>query len=266
MRLFLTFSPTLLSYPQASTGPDMLQKTVALSSSRVRMRVWDIPASPWLRDFVPGYVRDAHAAVVVYSREDRTSFEAVAEWAALARKHAKRGNDLPLLLVGTHTDGADAGCVVDAAEGQAAADDLGALASIQLAAREAGSAAALFCRIARYHDAAYWKALQEGQGGSTLANLRFEDLPSCSNSNCDADTLMGVHAAPGAASRAETPVPATCCDVSGATQRVLKNLSALVLGGDVKENEAEASAEGKLEPRAAELVVAEPTPITATRV
>jgi hypothetical protein len=205
----------------------MLQKTIALPSSRLRMQVWDIPASPWLRDFVPSYVCGAHAAVVVYSVSSRPSFEAAATWVALAQMHASRGKSLPLLLVGTHADDDDAAEVTEE-EAEAAAQAFGALASLRICAREPPQAADVFCRLAHHHDAAYWHGLQEDGVGAHLGEAYSHGCAS---------PMPGVSIPPGAlASGRTTPEDAvgaspSCCSLPDATARALKSIFGLFLGG-----------------------------------
>ena len=235
----------------------MLQKTIALPSSRLRLQVWDIPASPWLRDFVPSYITDASAVVVVYSIADRSSFEAAAAWAALAQAHAAQGAALPLLLVGTHADQAGAGsgarpAVVSAAEAEAAAASMGALASLRVCAREEPQATGVFCTLARHHDALYWSGMQEQhEGGDAAAGGLFDGMGGGLGGSSHLEGALpyinamplaqDLHVPPGAIGSSGRGSPESggggggdtalsgCCSLPDATARAIKGLLGLFL-------------------------------------
>ena len=67
--------------PKATVGASYFQKSIAFKDGSVmRLHIWDTGGAEKFKTIAPLYYRGAHAAIVVYSITDETSFKAVEEW------------------------------------------------------------------------------------------------------------------------------------------------------------------------------------------
>lgn len=109
----------------STVGIDFTSKALEISETRtVRLQLWDTAGTERFRSLVPAYIRDSHAAVIVYDITSRESFEATKMWAGQVRGVA--GPSVVVVLVGNKTDLQEARAV-STEEGQARAQELGCI-------------------------------------------------------------------------------------------------------------------------------------------
>merc|ERR1719229_1176116 len=69
-----------------TVGIDFLSKTMYLEDRVVRLQLWDTAGQERFRSLIPSYIRDSSVAIVVYSIDNRASFEHVDTWISDVRK------------------------------------------------------------------------------------------------------------------------------------------------------------------------------------
>ncbi len=84
---------------------DFLSRTVYLADNKtaVRLQMWDTAGHVRFRALMPGYVREARVAVVVYDVSDRMSFEQARGWVEMAYR-ANEQVVPTLIVVGNKAD------------------------------------------------------------------------------------------------------------------------------------------------------------------
>merc|ERR1719397_2086331 len=87
---------------QATIGIDFLSKTLYLNDRVVRLQLWDTAGQERFRSLIPSYIRDSSVAIVVFSVDNRQSFENVDNWVSDVRN--ERGYEVVIMLVGNKTD------------------------------------------------------------------------------------------------------------------------------------------------------------------
>jgi small GTP-binding protein len=126
-------------------GASYAVKHMSVGCSDLQMQIWDTAGQERFRGLMPMYFREKQAAIVAYAVNDRDSFDGVGSWLATLRKDADPG--ILLFLVANKCD-LDAERAVSAADGQALADEIGAL-FFEVSAKEGWHIDELFDAIAR---------------------------------------------------------------------------------------------------------------------
>lgn len=156
--MFGTFDPT----HQPTIGIDFLSKTMYMDDQTVRLQLWDTAGQERFRTFIPSYIRDASAAVVVYDITNRQSFLSVDKWVEDVR--AERGTQVVIMLAGNKSDLSEKRyfplSVVSTDEGQRKAQELNAK-HLDVSAKEGQNIKQLFLTLSQ--DLPGMKDLQLGR-------------------------------------------------------------------------------------------------------
>eukprot|EP00997_Jenningsia_sp_PLL12_P007249 NODE_3859_length_722_cov_2.138187_g3255_i0.p1 GENE.NODE_3859_length_722_cov_2.138187_g3255_i0~~NODE_3859_length_722_cov_2.138187_g3255_i0.p1 ORF type:complete len:180 (-),score=49.62 NODE_3859_length_722_cov_2.138187_g3255_i0:16-555(-) len=124
-------------------GIDFLSKTVSLDSRSVRLQLWDTAGQERYRALITSYIRESHAAVLVYDIADRGSFDSLDKWAEDVRDKC---GDIVIMVVGNKSDLASRR-VVTKEEGEAKAGRLRGLFS-ETSAKTGSAVQSTFTRLA----------------------------------------------------------------------------------------------------------------------
>jgi small GTP-binding protein len=136
---------------RASTGcfrqpPENTMGAVATSFTlpklRARLKVWDTAGAERYRSLAPMYCRGASAALIVFDVTERSSFQALPEWANIIRNSAPQ---CCFGILGNKVDLADR--TVDFQEGEATANELRAEFYLETSAVNGQNVSAAFQRI-----------------------------------------------------------------------------------------------------------------------
>jgi small GTP-binding protein len=68
---------------KATVGCHCTELALRVDRKRIDLQVWDTAGQEMYRALVPVYLRGAHAAILVYDRTDRDSFQALTHWCSL---------------------------------------------------------------------------------------------------------------------------------------------------------------------------------------
>ena len=77
---------------QATIGIDFLSKTMYVDEKIVWLQLWDTAGQERFRSLIPSYIKDSSFAIVVYSIDNKESFDNVKKWVQDAR--SIRGQDV----------------------------------------------------------------------------------------------------------------------------------------------------------------------------
>lgn len=72
---------------QNTVGIDFIAKNVTYKDSMYRLQLWDTAGQERFRSLIPGYMRDAHCAVIVYDVSNRATFDNCKTWFEFFRLH-----------------------------------------------------------------------------------------------------------------------------------------------------------------------------------
>ena len=65
---------------QNTVGIDFIAKNVTYKDSMYRLQLWDTAGQERFRSLIPGYMRDAHCAVIVYDVTNKASYDNCKSW------------------------------------------------------------------------------------------------------------------------------------------------------------------------------------------
>lgn len=91
-----------LSLTQTTVGIDFLAKNISHNAKNYRLQLWDTAGQERFRSLIPGYLKDAHCALIVFDVALKSSFADVETWIKLYTDN--RGGDGFLFLVGNKID------------------------------------------------------------------------------------------------------------------------------------------------------------------
>ena len=74
---------TYLQLMQPTVGIDFLAKNVSHNARNYRLQLWDTAGQERFRSLIPGYLKDAHCALVVYDVTAKASFADIEGWIKL---------------------------------------------------------------------------------------------------------------------------------------------------------------------------------------
>lgn len=103
----------------ATIGVDFKYKTIDCESKKYRLQVWDTAGQEKFRSIVQTYYKGAMGIILVYSINDRKSFENIENW--MRQISANTQNDAVVILVGNKSDVEDR--TVQTSEGERVASD-----------------------------------------------------------------------------------------------------------------------------------------------
>jgi Ras-related protein Rab-5C len=109
-------SPTL--------GASYASKTISTAQGEYKLQIWDTAGQEKFRSMAPMYYRGAHAALIVYSIVDESSFTAVDSWVTSLRDNNPDA-DMALFLVANKID-LDENRSTSAERGEECAHSIGA--------------------------------------------------------------------------------------------------------------------------------------------
>lgn len=95
-------------------GAAFTSKTLVIESHKVCMQLWDTAGQEKYRGMTPMYYRGGKVAIIVFSIENRESFDAIPSWINDLRAHAPK--DIIVFIIGNKTD-LDSVRVIKAEEG-----------------------------------------------------------------------------------------------------------------------------------------------------
>jgi small GTP-binding protein len=87
-------------------GASYAAKTISTAHGEYKLQIWDTAGQEKFRSMAPMYYRGAHAALVVYSVVDASSFAAVDNWVTLLRDN-NTDTGMAVFLVANKIDLAD---------------------------------------------------------------------------------------------------------------------------------------------------------------
>lgn len=109
---------------QATLGIDFISTSIVLPVGTTRLQLWDTAGQERFKSLVPGYVRGAQVAVIVYDVTNRTTFDSLDTWCSLMQNE---GNpNACMYVVGNKCD-LEHERQVTKKEGQALAEQFGAM-------------------------------------------------------------------------------------------------------------------------------------------
>lgn len=86
-------------------GVSHVLKDIDIGEGRtVDARIWDTCGQEKFNSMVWTYAKKAACAIVVFSFDDRESFEHVPKWINDLRDHIQENHNIPIIIVGTKTD------------------------------------------------------------------------------------------------------------------------------------------------------------------
>mmetsp|Transcript_58309 Transcript_58309/g.190151 ORF Transcript_58309/g.190151 Transcript_58309/m.190151 type:complete len:224 (-) Transcript_58309:56-727(-) len=135
------FSPQLTN----TIGVDFKVKMLELGGRRVKLQIWDTAGQERFHTITQQYYRNAMGIVLVYDVCDEASFNNIRRWMAQIAQHGTEGTDR--LLVGNKADCDKQARAVDAARGQALADEYG-ITFLEASARSGQNVKEVFTLLA----------------------------------------------------------------------------------------------------------------------
>ncbi|KRX04054.1 P-loop containing nucleoside triphosphate hydrolase [Pseudocohnilembus persalinus] len=87
---------------QPTVGIDFLSKTINLEDKTLRLQLWDTAGQERFRSLIPSYIRDSHAAIIVYDSTNQNSFQNISDWIEDVKQ--ERGNDVIIFVIGNKID------------------------------------------------------------------------------------------------------------------------------------------------------------------
>jgi Ras-related protein Rab-6A len=129
---------------EPTIGIDFLSKTLYLEEKIIRLQLWDTAGHERFRALIPSYIRDCHAAVVVYDITNRQSFLNTSKWTNDVRE--ERGKNVIITLVGNKSD-LEEKRQVTSQEGEAKAREYGIM-FMETSAKQGSNIKTLFQKIA----------------------------------------------------------------------------------------------------------------------
>jgi small GTP-binding protein len=100
-----------------TVGAENSHYKITINNSEVDLNIWDTAGQEVYRALLPMYLRDAEVIVIVFALNDRTSFEALPDWAKEAKERAP---EAIIVLVGNKSDKEGKERQVDAGEAEEA--------------------------------------------------------------------------------------------------------------------------------------------------
>lgn len=169
-------------YYIATIGVDFKVVTLERETKVIKLQVLDTAGQCRFRSIVSSYYRGAHGVIVVFSLDDRASFDNIHDW--LKDLHTYGNPDVPCVLVGNKADLPAAKRQVDSAEAAALAKELG-MPYVEASARTGDGVRAAFEMVV---DAGVkQRAMLAGTVGGRNKPLRLPmagDAKPKSNSGC----------------------------------------------------------------------------------
>jgi len=108
----------------ATIGVDLISKTVTLQSKTIRLNLWDTAGQEKFRCLIPGYIRDAGVAIIVYDITKPESFDHVKSWVDEVKEARKE--EVLIAVIGCKSDLSDERQVPDS-EGKKIAQEYNGL-------------------------------------------------------------------------------------------------------------------------------------------
>ena len=93
---------TYLKLMQPTVGIDFLAKNVSHNARNYRLQLWDTAGQERFRSLIPGYLKDAHCALVVYDVTAKASFADIEAWIKLYNEN--RVGEGFIFMVGNKID------------------------------------------------------------------------------------------------------------------------------------------------------------------
>ncbi|CAD8080984.1 unnamed protein product [Paramecium sonneborni] len=93
-----TFDPK----SQPTVGIDFISKNMTIDGKTMRLLLWDTAGQERFYSLIPGYVRDAQCAVIVFDVTSRHSFESLDRWFKEVKQ--TRGNEALIVILGNKID------------------------------------------------------------------------------------------------------------------------------------------------------------------
>lgn len=88
----------------ATVGVDLKINTIKYKKHSIKMQIWDTSGADKFRSIIEHYLRQLNALIVVFSLNDRTSFNHVNDWINTLRQHNSNLSDVTVLIVGNKKD------------------------------------------------------------------------------------------------------------------------------------------------------------------
>ncbi|KAL6047791.1 Ras-related protein Rab-5C [Balamuthia mandrillaris] len=130
---------------ESTIGAAFLTQTVCVNDLTVKFEIWDTAGQERYHSLAPMYYRGAQAAIVVYSIDSRSSFEAAKSWVRELKSQENR--DMIIALAGNKND-LEQARQVSFAEGKEYAKQEGLL-FLETSAKTAENVNELFLAIAQ---------------------------------------------------------------------------------------------------------------------
>ena len=88
---------------QATIGVDFLSKTIHVEGKAVRFKIWDTAGQERFQSLIPNYIRDSDMVLLVYSIDNRESFDNTGKWVETIRNNSREGG-VVIVLVANKND------------------------------------------------------------------------------------------------------------------------------------------------------------------
>jgi Ras-related protein Rab-6A len=82
---------------QPTVGIDFLAKNIVYKNKNYRLQLWDTAGQERFKSLIPGYLRDAHCALIIFDVANRSSLNNAENWLQLYNEN-KTGEGFTLLV------------------------------------------------------------------------------------------------------------------------------------------------------------------------
>ena len=95
---------------QPTVGVDFVSKTINVENKTLRMQLWDTAGQERFHSLIPSYIKDSHAAIIVYDitsmfvvyRSDENSYGNIVKWVEDVKE--VRGEEAAIFILGNKVD------------------------------------------------------------------------------------------------------------------------------------------------------------------
>ena len=83
-------------------GIDFKIKSILIDDSKVKLQIWDTAGQERFRSLIPGYLKDAHCALIIFDVTSKSTFADAESWVKLYTEN--RAGESFIFLVGNKID------------------------------------------------------------------------------------------------------------------------------------------------------------------
>ena len=87
---------------QPTVGVDFVSKTINVENKTLRMQLWDTAGQERFHSLIPSYIKDSHAAIIVYDITNENSYSNIVKWVEDVKE--VRGEEAAIFILGNKVD------------------------------------------------------------------------------------------------------------------------------------------------------------------